>query len=139
GKFQPALFSQFLSHMGKSEEEYISFLKFQLASNILLSTIGEINFVPDAMAKSLYSHEHEQRVISYISVPKGSVASIPAASDADLNSFYEKNRDMFSVPEHRDISYLEISSNTVKPSAITEEQMKGEYENQKKAYGKQEA
>ncbi len=138
GNFQPSAFRDFLNRIGKSETDYMRAVKFEMAANALLPSIVGIDLVPSALIKSIYMYNNEQRVISYIVVSSENIKAIPAATDAELGQFYEKNRNLFSVPEQRDVTYLEISKDTVKPGVITEEQVRAEYEKQKKSYVKQE-
>lgn len=105
GKFDPARFHEVLRQNGLSEAGYVAgerqrFLRGALADSVVW------NFVPpNTLKEAAYRHRNEERDARYF-VLRPTEQDVPAPSEQELKTHWEKNSARYTAPEYRVIAIL---------------------------------
>lgn len=118
GKFDQKAYEQLLSAQGITDEEARVQLTAQVQFRNLLLPATSNAYVPPSLALPYADLLLEQR--------RGQIAFIPASalglgavpSDAELQTFYDRNLGRFRVPERRQLRYAAVSPASVAAQAV---------------------
>lgn len=114
GQFSPGQFQETLSRMLYSENEFLDELKQKMLAGQLQLGIASTNFVlPNEVANSVKLIK-QQRDISYGVIPLSKFKDSIKITDADIEKFYQDNKQQFAQPEQVSISYVELTTDNVK-------------------------
>ncbi len=81
--------------------------------------------------------EKQQRLISYLIVPRSRFKDLVSVSDAEIEAHYKKYATQYMTPEKVSIEYVELSkSDLVSQEAVDEETLKNYYDEHKAAFTK---
>lgn len=134
GRFDIEIFHAMIRHSNKTEAEYLQSLKNDILQNLLVTTFADNFIVPKAMIDNIAEYIAEKRDVRLLKINLTSdifqnSANIQTPTEDELMKFYEDNRDLFSVPAKRDISYCIISSDVLKKKiSITDRDVKKYYD-----------
>lgn len=107
GQFDKSLFEQNLRESGLSEEGYLNRLSEQLSHNLLGNTLSGDSLLDKAAADYLYRAQNEQRTIALVTI-KPAAMPATAATDDEIQSFYDRNKPRYMAPEYRAITYIRL-------------------------------
>ncbi|MDX1949661.1 MAG: SurA N-terminal domain-containing protein [Rickettsiales bacterium] len=96
-----------------SEETFLKDYIRDKKLEILESSFASIIPVDDEYAKLFYKFEKQKRNITIYSFDKSSVPSLKTPSDAELNDFYETQKENYRLPEYRKISYILLDKKSI--------------------------
>ncbi len=91
------------------EEVFLDKIAQEKKIDILQGSLTAITPVTNNEVRSAYNYENEVREISYIELTTAAIKDDVQPSDAELNDFYESNKDEFITPEYRSISYIVVT------------------------------
>jgi len=103
-----------LRSIGQSEATFEDSTRGNLLVNQMASGITETALAPASEVDRLLKLKDQQRQIGYFIVPRGGLADAAKATDAEVEDYYNKHLDEFSVPEKVRIDYLELSAANLK-------------------------
>jgi peptidyl-prolyl cis-trans isomerase D len=88
--------------------------------------------------QQLYTRiEKQQRLISYLIVPRSRFKDLVSISDAEIEAHYQKYAKQYMTPEKVSIEYVELSKkDLVSSEALDEETLKNYYEERKASFTK---
>ena len=115
GRFDKATYERTLRSIGQSEATFEDRTHGDLLVNQMASAITETALVPSTEVDRLLKLKDQQRKIGYFIVPRGGFADTASVTDAEIEDYYNKHLDEFSVPEQIRIDYLELSAADLKP------------------------
>lgn len=118
GKFDKALFTQWLKQNNLSEYEYMRNKRSQLTSDLLTKTFEIHPMVSEDYFSRLYDIKHARRGVSLfvIAKPKDLTPFAPAMpSQEQIEKYYSEHKNYYMSPEYRTVQFIEIS-----PKAIIE-------------------
>jgi peptidyl-prolyl cis-trans isomerase D len=91
--------------------------------------------VPDADTRREFSAKNDKAKIEYIVVPASRLESALAPSEADLKTYYEKNKERYRAPEQRRANYLLVDRLKVRAKVpVTDAEVRAEYESKKASF-----
>lgn len=129
GQFDRNVFHQVLASHGLNESSYVSGLRRDLATNQLIGAVTAATPAPSNLIESLHRYREEGRIVDIIVVPADQSPTPPVPEDATLAEYYQANRDRFTAPELRSISYVALDAAAMaQDAAVPEERLKQEYE-----------
>ena len=110
GRFDKATYERTLRSIGQSEATFEDSTRGDLLVNQMASGITETALVPTSEVDRILKLKDQQRKIGYFIVPRGGFTDTAAVTDAEVEDYYNKQLDEFSVPEKVRIDYLELSA-----------------------------
>ena len=91
--------------------------------------------VPDSEIQREFSSKNEKASIEYIKIPASRLASNTPATEAELKSYFEKNKERYRLPEQRRIKYLLIDRAKVRTKTVVpDSESKAEYERRRSTF-----
>jgi hypothetical protein len=85
--------------------------------DILQGAITAILPVTDSAAQLQHKMENQTRDIMMVSASPAIMKSLANPSDEELQNFYNENKEIFAIPEAREISYIKIDESAIKDKA----------------------
>lgn len=98
------------------EDAFLSRIIKEKKIDILQGSITAITPVTDGMVKSAYGFENQSKKVQYVELTTTTVKSANSASEEEIKTFYESNKDSFITPEYRSASYIVLGTSSVKIS-----------------------
>ena len=135
GEFSRDALRASLRRSGINEEYYIDSRKSAaLRNQFQAGTIGSFSS-PDAYKNALLQYQGETRVLEYIKIGSESVDPVQEPDDNSVQTFYDENNGLFVAPEYRKVSVIILQgSDLAKPSEISADEVRNEYESQIDSY-----
>ena len=111
-----AAYADVLAANGLTVEQFERGFREDLAIEKLNGLVAASLVIPDAQLKEQFEAQNEKAKIEFVAVPPGRLATVQSAppTDAELKSFYDKNRDLFRQPERRKIKYLLVEQSKLR-------------------------
>ncbi|ALM82544.1 SurA N-terminal domain-containing protein [Bordetella sp. N] len=106
GRFSPERYRAALAAQGLSWEAFEANLRGQLAVSRVLDPVGQSARVPDAVAGSVEHALTEVRGVRTRRFAAADFRSKVEVSDADLQTWYDANKQQFLIPEQVKAQYL---------------------------------
>lgn len=129
GRFDPQAFESFVREIGYQPREFEEELRDSMAADELLRAMTSGVRAPSSYGKLILAFRSERRVVSVAEIDAGHVGQIPAPTTAQLQDFYNDNRQAFAVPEFRTATIVFArTSEFADRVQITDERLRQEYE-----------
>ena len=129
GDFDHQRFLQIINASGFTEQSFIAAVRADTARNQLLTATSDGLQVPNGYAKAIFDYLNEVRAVSYVTVPPSAIGAVTPPSDSELEAFIKTHPQNFSTPAYRELTYAEISPESLAPSIkVTQQQLQSEYE-----------
>ncbi len=108
GNFSPERFAYILDQNNITEHKFVEEISNDIARQILMNAITS-NIDHSYISELLYKNKNEKRVFDVVSfkIENEKISSKP--TDLELKEIYDANKDTFSQPEYRKISYITIT------------------------------
>jgi peptidyl-prolyl cis-trans isomerase D len=91
--------------------------------------------VPDADVRREFAAKNDKAKIEYIVVPASRLETALEPSDADLKTYYEKNKERYRAPEQRRANYLLVDRLKVRAKVpVSDAEIRSEYEAKKASF-----
>jgi peptidyl-prolyl cis-trans isomerase D len=91
--------------------------------------------IPDADVRREFAARNDKAKIEYIVVPASRLETALEPSEADLKTFYEKNKERYRAPEQRRANYLLVDRLKVRAKVpVSDAEIRAEYEAKKESY-----
>lgn len=108
-------FKRLLMGQGMSEREFVSIMKADMGNNILQSALSKgFYYITKQEAEYLYQYDHEKRSVDYIFFPDSNIKEPTDPPIDDIKADYEKNIEIYSIPETREFSVAYVTSEALK-------------------------
>jgi peptidyl-prolyl cis-trans isomerase D len=134
GKFNADTFRRLLEQNNLNEPMFVSSERGRLVRTAVTSSVEGQFTVPDALVEAVYKHRNEQRDARYF-VVKVQDSEVPAASEADLKAYYEKNPQTFTAPEYRKLAIVTAEpADLAAKQSVSDAELKAGYEKYKSEY-----
>jgi len=139
GQFSRDRYSAILNQQGRTEAQFESELRTNLALNQLQSSIATSAFVTPRELERRRGLENEQREIEYAVLPATAFAAAVSVTEADIQAWYDSHLSDYMTPESVDVEFLDLRLADVERSvAVTEDALKGYYDQAKDRFATQE-
>ncbi|WP_462319847.1 SurA N-terminal domain-containing protein [Halochromatium sp.] len=131
GAFSNAQYERVLQLQGLTPAAYEASLRSELLVTQLPRAIRETAFATDALAKRSASLVHQERRVSYVSVPSASFEdAVEPPTDAAIAAYYDEHPNQFATSEQVRISYLLLDADELSAPAqgIDEASLREQYQ-----------
>ncbi len=130
GRFNRQQFEYALRQIGMRPEDYLKNRAQVAIRQQIVEAVSDGLDAPDTFLRAVALYRGEDRTAEYIALPKSLVEPVEAPSDAILGSWFEANKAAYAAPEYRKIAYITLlPENIADETAITDEQIKEDYDN----------
>ncbi len=130
GNFDREGYRLTLERSGLTEADFEASIRDEVARTLLQGAVVGGVPAPDAYADTIINFMAETRDITYAPVTADMLtAPLPGPTDADLQSFYDANPDLFTAPESRDITYVWMTPEMIQDGiTVDEEELRALYD-----------
>ncbi|MDX2277116.1 MAG: SurA N-terminal domain-containing protein [Hyphomonadaceae bacterium] len=127
--FDQSAYTQFLNEYRYSQQEFETEVRNEMTLAMMRHALAIGTRAPSSYGKLALAFESETRTISVGEIPASAAGAIPAPTNAQVQDFYEENREALQVPEFRALTlvYARISDFTSRVD-ISEQQLREEFE-----------
>jgi len=140
GKFDRSAFQNFLKKNGINEEQYVKIVQDEVVASIVVQSLAAAAPADARSASANAEFKQQTRFADVVKITMSNTAKVTAPSEADLNSFFEKNKQNYAAPEMRKVSYLKFSrKDFAKDMAVSDEEIAAEYEKNKDQFQRPES
>jgi len=132
GVFDKRAFDYLLHNNHITEAQFIGEIRSDLQQQQLFKALLGGMRLPANYVDLLFQGFFEQRVFAVVTVPFSKVTVKETPKESNLEAFYKENQALFTLPEMRSITLLEIDPKVLKDQiTITQDKLQDEYERRK--------
>ncbi len=129
GAFDKRLFEELLRHNGISEKKFIEDIRQSLLTQQLVNPLVKGISLPKSYREVIYQTLNEDRIFTVVRISNSKIKPSKKASDDDLKTSYNQNKEQYAVQEFRKVTLVLIDNKALmKDVPVTEEELKAEYE-----------
>lgn len=137
--FDNAKYLQSIQSMGYSADNFAQLTKQQLISQQLAQAFGSSDFILPVESKGLSELLLQERDVRTATFDTAALVSKQQVSDAELQAFYEQNKNIFIAPEEVKVSYVAMNAAAMQgKSDVSDADVALYYEQNKSEFGKPE-
>ncbi len=128
GVFKKSLYLRVLEYNRITPQEFEDRIRYDLTISKFKNGIANSVLVTKDEIKEAFNYENKKVKLSYLKFPYKSYIKEVKYTDKDLKDFYSKNKELFRVPEKRDVEYIKLDKNYfLKGIKISEKEIKEYY------------
>jgi peptidyl-prolyl cis-trans isomerase D len=113
GVFDKATFDGLLRNNGLTENRFLDLVRSDLGQRQLLEAVRASTTASDTMTKAVFGFQREQRVADAVDVPFAAAAAPEPPTEAQLERYYDNNKDHYSSVEFRRIKAVVLAPETL--------------------------
>ncbi len=139
GKFSQELYDSILTQNHLTPSQFEARIRASLLSQTARESIAATASMSHAALDNTLRIEYQQREVSVADIKADDFLAQTKVGEAQVQAFYDKNKDKFRVPEQVKIEYAMLSANSFIPSMqVSEDEVKKYYaENAAKYQGEE--
>ncbi|WP_237173120.1 SurA N-terminal domain-containing protein [Paracandidimonas lactea] len=136
GSFSPERYNQILASAGLSPRDFEAGQRAELAIDRVLGPVGDSALVPGEVLDRIERTLTAQRSIRLRSFPATDYEKDIVITDADIQAWYDKNKDSLQLPEQVTAQYILLNEKAAMSNlpAVTDQQLRDYYEQNKARY-----
>ncbi|MDD7908597.1 SurA N-terminal domain-containing protein [Pseudovibrio exalbescens] len=139
GGFDRSRLAMVLRNAGISEDEFVVRQQAQAERLQLIDALVGGMVAPEALVKAFNHYSTEERKVAYLQLTNEILGDIGEPTEEELNAFFSDRISSYRAPEYRQVRFIEVTAEKIaQPEALTEEQVREEYERVKDRYQVQE-
>lgn len=128
GKFNLPLFRQLITQQHLSEHDFFERGRQEMIRRQLIDLMQDHSKTSDLIVDTLIRAREQKRFFDIVEIDNNSMNSVPSPDDKDLETYWQKNPQLFTSPEYRGITIaLLTEDNIAKSIHITDDQVKQEF------------
>ncbi len=132
GTFDRERFVNLLSNAGMNSDDFIHDVKRQLVRGQIAQSLSAGLSVPQPIVAALYRLQNEERTVSFFDVDETAIAHVDPPGEAELQTYFDDNKEKFRAPEYRKIALIELDPAAIAdPASVTDEEVATEYARRK--------
>jgi len=108
GRFDPELYSRFLNSQGRSEAEFERSMLDNITLQQFQQGLSGTSFVTQTAAQHYKALQNQQRDLALFTVQVADFAPKVTISDAQVQAYYDENKDQFMTEEQVKLAYIEV-------------------------------
>lgn len=129
GQFNRDRFVATVRNMGMGVAEFREAIRKQYVVNQIRAGIIQSAVVADENAAQLLKIQNQTRTFRVLDIPASAVSDKVSITDADIEEFYQQNKDAFKQPEQVDAAYITLSLGALAENIdISDKELKAYYE-----------
>ncbi len=121
GKFDNTRYNAIVNQMGMTPDQYAQALRNQLTTQQLINAVVGTDFMLKGEADELATLVSQQRVVREATFDVNTLAAKQQASDEEVKSYYEQNKNNFTSPEQFRVSYIKLDAAAMQENATDAE------------------
>ncbi|MDH0061140.1 peptidylprolyl isomerase [Leclercia adecarboxylata] len=121
GKFDNTRYNAIVNQMGMTPDQYAQALRNQLTTQQLINAVVGTDFMLKGEADELATLVSQQRVVREAIFDVNALAAKQQASDEEVKSYYEQNKNNFTSPEQFRVSYIKLDAAAMQENATDAE------------------
>lgn len=121
GKFDNTRYTAIVNQMGMTPDQYAQALRNQLTTQQLINAVVGTDFMLKGEADELATLVAQQRVVREATFDVNALAAKQQASDEEVKSYYEQNKNNFTAPEQFRVSYIKLDAAAMQKNATDAE------------------
>ncbi|MFZ3617785.1 peptidylprolyl isomerase [Leclercia barmai] len=121
GKFDNSRYTAIVNQMGMTPDQYAQALRNQLTTQQLINAVVGTDFMLKGEADELATLVSQQRVVREATFDVNALAAKQQASDEEVKSYYEQNKNNFTAPEQFRVSYIKLDAAAMQENATDAE------------------
>jgi len=121
GKFDNTRYNAIVNQMGMTPDQYAQALRNQLTTQQLINAVVGTDFMLKGEADELATLVSQQRVVREVTFDVNALAAKQQASDEEVKSYYEQNKNNFTAPEQFRVSYIKLDAAAMQENATDAE------------------
>lgn len=130
GRFNPALFNNFLSSSNWSEQKYVEALRADLVKSFLISNPAGSMKVSKTLADLSAKAESQRKIFKYIEINPAEVKIDRKITEDEVEQYYNDFGAEFVEPETRDVTVLKLTFDDIAgQTPVSDEEIKEFYDN----------
>jgi peptidyl-prolyl cis-trans isomerase D len=138
GQFDPAIFRERLREASLTEAGFVASQRQDFLRSAISDTVSGDFTAPNTLKEAAYRHRNEQRDARYF-VIRPTEQDVPAPSEQDLKTYWEKNSARYTAPEYRVIAVLKADPQDLAPTMqVSDAELSAAYDKYKRDYYKPE-
>ncbi|ASG66160.1 peptidylprolyl isomerase [Idiomarina piscisalsi] len=135
GQFDNDIYLMSLRNAGYTPESFANLMQQDMTRNQLLRGLAGSEFVLTPEALAFMRLQSQTRSGGFLVLNNEDFADAVEITDADVDTFYQQNQDMFRTEEQLSVAYVELSLADIEQSVdITEEEVREYYEQRQQQY-----
>ncbi|AEX53226.1 peptidylprolyl isomerase [Rahnella aquatilis] len=139
GRFDNTKYLQSIQGMGYTADNFAQLMKQQLISQQLEQAYGQSDFVLPVESKSLGELILQSRDVQTATLDTDALAAKQQVTDAELQAFYDQNKNNFLSPEQVKVSYIEMDAAAMQGKTnVTDADISAYYDQHKSEFGQPE-
>lgn len=132
GEFDKALYKQLLASQRMTEKSYEQGLRQDLVLQQLIGAIQDTAFTPKTVAEQIALIGEQEREVQSLRFKTSDFTSQVKITDELLKSFYEKNAELFEIPESAKAEYVVLNSDSLSSQVtVSAEEIQAQYDSNK--------
>ncbi|MDE0849958.1 SurA N-terminal domain-containing protein [Yoonia sp.] len=121
GNFDREAYRSSLQRTGMTETEFETSIREDAARTLVQGAIVEGIQAPNAYAATIAQFIGETRAITWATLTADDLtAPVPGPTDADIQTFYDENPDLFTAPETRTITYAWLTPEMIQDDVVVD-------------------
>ena len=135
GKFSRQQFDYVLQEVGMRPDDYLQSRGQTAIRQQIVEAVSDGLTAPEAFLRAVALYQGEDRTVDFITLPRALVEPVEEPSGDVLAKWFEENKKTYAAPEYRKLAYVRLAPEDISdPTAITDEQVKADYEVNKSKY-----
>lgn len=130
GQFISSTYKDILRSQGMTASEFEQLFRRDLMVQQLQNGITNTSFVAKASLERINQLQEQMRTVRYLLYKHASYTPDIEVSDAEIEQYYDENRDRYMHPEKVSVAYVELKGDDLDVQAsIDEEALRRQYDN----------
>ncbi len=124
GQFDRNLFINYLQQSNINEKEFIDSISSDIANSIIKNSLRYYQLNNNKIVEDIYKYQNQKRRVNIIEIALNKIPQPKSPTITDLEAFFAKNEDKFSLPELREVSYIAFDAQDIIPNfRITDQEI----------------
>ncbi len=129
GKFDRAMFENFLQNVGYSEQRYLDEERRSIPRREITDSVSGGIVVPQTYFYAINEFQNQQRSIQYVELGSAQAGDIAKPTDGALKKYFEDRKVLFRAPEYRKIVSVAVTpQDLAKSSQVSDADVKKYYD-----------
>lgn len=139
GRYSPERVSATLRSLGMGSAEFRASMAKNYVVNQIRAAIAQTGVVAPENAAHLLAIQNQTRDFRVLTLDGSSVQDQVDVTEADVQAYYDENRDQFRQPEQVDAAYITLSQGALAESIeVAEDELRAYYEERAEEYAREE-
>ena len=123
GVFDQEAYKRAVNISGLSTRAFEEQTRAGLSTRLIRRAISESEPVTDTEIDALLKLKNQKRVISWLTVNAVKITDVPEVTDADIENYFNENKELFPKPEQVRLEYIELTLDTIAAGVTIDEEL----------------